>query len=76
MEEQVKSVLAKVFCVAPDQIAEDTSPDTLGEWTSLNHMQLMAALEDQFNIFISEEDSIRLVNYPKVVNYISRTLED
>ena len=76
MKEKIKAVMAHVFEVEISEITEEASPDVLPAWKSLNHIQLMAALEDKFDIMISEKDSLSLMSFRQVSDYIHKKLEE
>jgi len=76
MKDRVKKVMAQTFQIDAGQIPDDANPDTLAKWTSLNHVRLMAALEEEFGIFVSEEESIRLLHFRKLCEYVQRKLEE
>lgn len=76
MDHKVKSRVEKVFrqvfksddlVVLPETTAKD-----LDEWTSFTHMQLIAALEEEFGIRFSFEE----VRAFSCVGDIERTIED
>lgn len=65
-EQRLKSVLVKLFKVDEKDINEDASMDTIEQWDSLNHLKLVLALEDEFNISFTEEESIEILSYPLI----------
>lgn len=67
MEERVKRVMAKVFGTTPDQIDENSSPDTVKQWDSLRHMNLVLALEQEFGVTVRDEDVVTLLSYPLIL---------
>ena len=49
-QEKLKQILASVFNLGIDQITEDASPDSIENWDSLNHLNLVLALEEGFGV--------------------------
>ena len=45
MQDQGKQILADILDTSPDVIDEDTSMDNTERWDSLNHINLVTALE-------------------------------
>lgn len=65
-EAQLKQVLADVFGVDVSAINDEASVDTIEKWDSLNHLNLVLALEEQFKVSFSEEQIVEMLNYPLV----------
>jgi acyl carrier protein len=63
----VRELMAEVFEVDEDQINDDTNQESLSEWTSLQHMNLLAALEEKYNIQLAMEDMTAMTAFPKVI---------
>jgi acyl carrier protein len=66
MKEKITSIMASVFEVDPTAINENTSPDSLETWDSINHMNLVQALEEQFEINFTDEEIVDMMNYKLV----------
>jgi acyl carrier protein len=62
-DEKIKEVMATVFEVEPADINDSSSPDTIAKWDSLHHMNLIVALEEEFNVSFKEEDISNMLNY-------------
>jgi acyl carrier protein len=65
-EGPLKQVLADVFGLDVSTIDETTSADTVEEWDSLKHLNLVLALEDQFNVTLTEEQTVQILSYPLI----------
>ena len=65
-EIRLKQVLADVFGVDVGTINETTSIDTVEEWDSLRHMNLVLALEAKFDITLTEEQTVEILSYPLI----------
>jgi acyl carrier protein len=64
-------VFARVFGVSGAVIADETSPDTLNEWDSLVHVQLIAELENVFSITISPDEAIEFETFKNVFDSVN-----
>jgi len=65
-EDRLSQTVAEVLGVTPDELSEDSSPDTVSSWDSLGHLNLVIALEEEFGIRLSAGDvlamrSVRLI---------------
>ncbi len=53
---QVRSIAADVFDVAPESISSESSPATVERWDSIQHLNLVLALEERFGLRISPQE--------------------
>jgi acyl carrier protein len=72
--EQVCGIAADVFGESPMSISVNTSQDNLANWDSIQHLNLVLALEDAFNIRISPEEAERAVKMSDVVGLVQAKL--
>jgi len=54
--------LAGVLGVAASELTDASSPETIAAWDSLNHLNLVMALESEFGISLSPEDALEMRN--------------
>lgn len=66
MEDRIKNVMAAVFEISADDITDESSPDTIESWDSLKHMNLILVLEEEFNIELTEEQTVEILSYPLI----------
>lgn len=72
MFEKVKSVLAQQFEHDPESITMDTNLiDDLGA-DSLDVVELIMSLEDEFGIAISDNDAAQLYTVGRIVDYLEK----
>ena len=75
MEQKVKEVMAKIFGVDVSEVADDASPDTIENWDSLRHMNLVVALEEQFDVEFDDEQINQLLNYRLIILTVQELLD-
>ena len=63
IEERIRNIMSAVFEISADQIQDDSSPDTIGSWDSLKHMNLVVALEEEFDVEFNDNEIIEMMNY-------------
>lgn len=63
MENRIKKVMSAVFEIPNIEINEESTMDTIEPWDSLKHMNLVIALEDEFQITIPDEEVGNLVSF-------------
>lgn len=70
--EKVKNALAAQFEMDPESITPETNLiDDLGA-DSLDVVELIMNLEDEFGISISDEDAANLVTVQRIVDYLEQ----
>ena len=70
--EKVKNALAQQFELDPESITADTNLiDDLGA-ESLDVVELIMSLEDEFGIAISDEDAAQLYTVGRIVDYLEK----
>lgn len=65
-EDKLKQVLVAVFGIEASTINETTSVDTVEKWDSLRHLNLVLALEEEFKVALTEEQTVQILNYPLI----------
>ena len=74
IREQVKNIMSAVFTIPVDEIDENSSSDSIHSWDSINHMKLVVALEEEFNIEFRDAEIIELINTKLIVLVLSEKL--
>ena len=70
--EQIRDVLAKQFEIDPESITMDTNLiDDIGA-DSLDVVELIMSLEDNYGISISDEDAAELYTVRRIVEYLEK----
>jgi len=63
-EEKLKQVMADVFGVPANTIDDSSSLETIERWDSTGHLNLVLALEEQFNVSFNEDQMTEITSYP------------
>lgn len=63
MEDRIKQVMVSVLRMDISTIDENSSPETIEMWDSLNHMNLILALEEEFGVEFENEEIVNMLNY-------------
>lgn len=54
--------MAQIFNIDIDKITAESSPESIRRWDSLKHMQLVLAIEDEFDITFADDDIPNLLS--------------
>ncbi len=62
-KQRIYQIMSNVFEIPVSEISEDSSLDNVESWDSIRHLNLILALEEEFEITIPDEEVGNLVNY-------------
>ena len=74
IEKRIKFIMSEVFDINKDMIKNDSSTNNLVEWDSMNHMNLIVALEEEFKCDFDEDDIEIMVSFEIVKTIIENKL--
>ena len=74
LEKRIINVMSAVFELLADEITDHSSPDTIGSWDSLKHMNLVSALEEEFDISFTDSEILEIMNFPLIKLIISEKI--
>ena len=64
--------IADLFEESPEKIQPDTKREAIPAWDSLGVLTLMAALDEQFDIILSEEEMQTLQSVQDILNVLTK----
>jgi len=62
MKERVFKIISNVMEVPIEDVNEESSPETIKTWDSLKQMNLILALEQEFNVQFTDEHIVDLLS--------------
>lgn len=75
IENRVQAVIADVFGLAPAEVGPDTSIETVEAWDSLQHLTVVLALEEEFDVQLDDEETVAAVSVPAIAAIVHEHLE-
>lgn len=72
MENKLKDICATIFEIEVSTINDDSSPDNIETWDSMNHMNLILAIEEEFELKILDDDAVELLSFAELVSYLKK----
>jgi len=54
--EQVQNIASDIFGIPADKITAQSSPETIENWDSMQHLNLVLAIEEKFGVRLEPED--------------------
>jgi acyl carrier protein len=67
---RLQRLLADLFALSEDDITLTTSSETLSEWDSIKHLQLMLMLEEEFHVQVSPETMEQLTSVERIAAWL------
>ena len=58
--DRLYAVLGGMFRVDAAQLEESSSPETVSGWDSLSHLNLIMALESEFDVSLTPEEALEM----------------
>lgn len=71
-QEKYNQAFAEALVLEPDEINSGLVYQSIPAWDSVGHMQLVAALEDAFDIMLDAEDIIDFSSYDKGIEILRK----
>jgi acyl carrier protein len=68
----VEEVIAKVFKIDSRTLVDGSGRDSIEQWDSMGHLQLITELEQHFGVSVSIGDAMEMVSVGKVKEILRR----
>lgn len=75
IKQKIRAVMANVFEMDVEDIPDDAAPGVVEKWDSLKHMNLVIALEEEFQIRFSDDEIMDLLDLPTIISVLKERLE-
>jgi len=71
MKDKIFEQISKVMEVEVNDISLDSTPDTLANWDSMRHMNLILAFEMEFSVEIPPEKIVEMLSVQLIIDTVS-----
>ena len=68
---KVISIVTETFLSQKDEVNEKTTMGDVKNWNSLNHLNLIISLEEEFDLDINEDEVVKMTSITSIVDIIS-----
>lgn len=72
MEEDLRSIVAKVLDVNPEQVTDDLQRGKIETWDSMNHLLLVSEIESEMGIDLTTDEVLRINSFKDIREIVSR----
>jgi acyl carrier protein len=69
---KVIDIVSSVLGVPVDKLNESSSPESVSAWESMKHINLVLALEEEFDVQFDDEQISQLKNVGAIVSLIEK----
>jgi acyl carrier protein len=70
--EQVRNIASDIFGIPADKITAESSPETIENWDSMQHLNLVLAIEEKFGVQLDPEDIEAMKNIDAVATLVEK----
>ena len=70
--EQVRNVASDIFGIPADKITAESSPETIDNWDSMQHLNLVLTIEEKFGVQFEPEDIEQMKNIGAVAALVEK----
>jgi len=72
----IQQIMADVFEIPLEQITVESTQDNIDAWDSLKHLNLVVALEEEFEIYFPVEEIGNLISFRLIAVIVKEQLEN
>ncbi len=70
MEATLKKIMNDIFQIPENEITDTTSVDNTESWDTLKHMELIASLEEEFEITFTADEIVSMNDFLKIKQFV------
>ncbi len=73
--ERVREIAADILQVPAEQVTPSSSPETIPTWDSVQHLNLVLALEQEFDLQFEPEEIDKMKNIEQILDVLDSKIE-
>ena len=70
--EQLRGIASDIFGLPAAEITESSSPETIESWDSVQHLNLVLAMEEQFGVQFDPEEMDQMKNMGEIAGLLDK----
>src|SRR5262249_1185129 len=71
-EMRLLEIFSEALGTDPKAVTDESSPETLATWTSLNHLLLMSSIEEQFGLTLGTDEMLQTSTFGGLRELVAR----
>lgn len=73
IKEQIKKIMTEVFEIESSLVNDEISQKNTGQWNSLNHLNLIVEIEEEFDVSFTPEQIGSMTSLEIILDEIEKT---
>lgn len=73
--DQVRAIASDIFGIPADKLTADSSPETIENWDSMQHLNLVLALEEKFAMQLEPEEIEQMKSIGLVATVVDKKFQ-
>ncbi len=75
MKERVLGIVSNIMKWPLKKINEDSSPEDIDTWDSLNQINLVLALEEEFGVRFTDDQIVQMLSVRSIIETLESTVQ-
>ncbi len=67
-----EELVAQMFGLQLEEVVDDSSPESVEEWDSLGHLNLVMEIEEVYGVVLSTDDALEIVDVQSLRRILSK----
>jgi acyl carrier protein len=76
IERKLRGIFEALFNIDPPALTADSSPDTIEAWDSLQHLNLVLSIEEEFGVSLADEQVVQMISFGLAVEIVAEAMPD
>ena len=70
--ERLQTIFREIFDDEAITLTRETTPDHIAQWDSMNHVNLIVTIEEEFDVFFSASQAAGFANVGELVDILTK----
>ena len=70
MKNSLKNIMSNLFDIPVDDIKDNISTDNCEQWDSLQHLNLIFAIEEEFGVSLTDDDVLKIKDFKSIIDIL------
>ena len=70
MNNSLKNIMSNLFDISVDDINDNISTENCEQWDSLQHLNLIIAIEEEFGVSLTDDDVLKIKDFKTIIDIL------